>query len=120
MVVVPPAAAAAVPVAQSSVVTVPPKGIAMWVWASMKPGMTSLPEACTISAPSDGRSVPTAAIFSSSTRTSASKLPSAVTILPPVKSILLIRLLPYFHPRCRETPALLAVWAPRILASSRQ
>ena len=42
--VVPPAAAASVPVAQSSAVTVPPNGMSMWVWASIKPGMTSLPD----------------------------------------------------------------------------
>ena len=87
--VVPPAAADSVPVAQSSAVTVPPKGMSMWVWASMKPGMTSLPEASTVSASLTGRSVPTATIFSSSTRTSARKLPSAVTTVPPVKSNLL-------------------------------
>ena len=38
--VVPPASAAAVPVSQSSAVTVPPKGMSMCVWPSMKPGMT--------------------------------------------------------------------------------
>ena len=69
--VVPPAAAASVPVAQSSAVTVPPNGMSIWVCASMKPGMTSLPEASTVSAPSASMLVPTATIFSSSTSTSA-------------------------------------------------
>jgi len=36
--VVPPMAAARVPVRKSSAETVPPKGISMWVWASMPPG----------------------------------------------------------------------------------
>src|SRR5918997_236487 len=97
--VVPPAAADSVPVAQSSAVTVPPKGMSMWVWASMKPGMTNLPEASTVSAPSAGRSMPTATIFSSSTSTSARKLPSAVTTVPPVKGSLLKALSPF---RSRE------------------
>src|SRR5215212_9731838 len=93
--VVPPAAADSVPVAQSSAVTVPPKGMSMWVWASMKPGITSLPEASTVSAPFAGRSVPTATIFPSSTSTSARKLPSAVTTVPPVKSSLLKAFTPF-------------------------
>ena len=38
--VVPPAAAAEVPVKKSSEATVPMKGSSMWVWGSMPPGMT--------------------------------------------------------------------------------
>ena len=36
--VVPPAAAAEVPVKKSSLATVPMKGSSMWVWGSMPPG----------------------------------------------------------------------------------
>ena len=44
-VVVPPWAAAIVPVSKSSAEVVPPKGMSRWVWTSMPPGITSLPEA---------------------------------------------------------------------------
>jgi hypothetical protein len=40
---VPPHAAAVVPVANVSAENVPPKGISMWVWASMPPGEHVLP-----------------------------------------------------------------------------
>ena len=45
MVVVPPCAAAIVPVRKSSDADVPPNGSSMCVCGSMPPGMTSLPEA---------------------------------------------------------------------------
>lgn len=45
MVVVPPQAAARVPVSKVSEAKVPPKGSSMWVWASTPPGMTYLPVA---------------------------------------------------------------------------
>ena len=45
IVVVPPQAAARVPVSNVSADMVPPKGISMWVWTSMPPGMTYLPVA---------------------------------------------------------------------------
>ena len=38
IVVVPPIAAARVPVSKSSAELVPPKGMSRWVWASMPPG----------------------------------------------------------------------------------
>ena len=38
--VVPPNAAARVPVSNVSFANVPPKGSSMWVWTSMPPGMT--------------------------------------------------------------------------------
>ena len=44
-VVVPPWAAASVPVSKSSAEVVPPNGMSRWVWTSMPPGITSLPEA---------------------------------------------------------------------------
>src|SRR5690242_470646 len=40
-VVVPPKAAAMVPVSKSSALVVPPKGMSRWVWTSMPPGMSS-------------------------------------------------------------------------------
>ena len=43
--VVPPYAAARVPVSKLSEDTVPPNGISIWVWGSIPPGMTSLPVA---------------------------------------------------------------------------
>ena len=43
IIVVPPQAAARVPVSKVSADVVPPKGISMWVWASMPPGTTYLP-----------------------------------------------------------------------------
>ena len=45
MVVVPPWAAARVPVSKVSEAKVPPKGSSMWVWTSTPPGMTYLPAA---------------------------------------------------------------------------
>ena len=44
-VVVPPCAAAIVPVSKSSAEVVPPKGMSRCVWTSTPPGMTSWPEA---------------------------------------------------------------------------
>ena len=43
--VVPPHAAARVPVSKVSLASVPPNGSSKWVWASMPPGMTYLPVA---------------------------------------------------------------------------
>ena len=45
MQVVPPNAAAIVPVSKSSVDVVPPNGMSRWVWTSMPPGMTYWPDA---------------------------------------------------------------------------
>ena len=45
IVVVPPHAAARVPVSNVSEALVPPNGSSMCVWASMPPGMTYLPVA---------------------------------------------------------------------------
>jgi hypothetical protein len=89
IIVVPPASAAAVPVSQSSAVIVPPNGMSMWVWPSMKPGMSSLPATSTRSPPS-GSVPPTWAIFPSRMAMSAWKEPSAVTTVPPVRSMALM------------------------------
>ena len=47
-VVVPPKAAARVPVSKSSALVVPPKGMSRCVWTSMPPGRTYLPAASMI------------------------------------------------------------------------
>ena len=52
IVVVPPIAAALVPVSNVSLASVPPNGICMWVCASIAPGITYLPVASMISGPS--------------------------------------------------------------------
>src|ERR1700742_2904402 len=88
MVVVPPQAAAWVPVSKSSTENVPPNGISMWVWTSMPPGMTYRPAASrTRSAVPARESVwagsSRAAIVSPSTRASAGNVPVAVTTVPP-------------------------------------
>ena len=93
IVVVPPASAAAVPVSQSSAVTVPPNGMSMCVWPSMKPGITRAPETSTTSAPSRGTSTPIASIVSPVTATSARNEPSAVTTVPPASTRSLIDVL---------------------------
>src|SRR6201992_2334846 len=93
MVVVPPQAAARVPVSKASTENVPPNGISMWVWTWMPPGMTYRPAA------SRKRSaVPVresvwagssrAAIVSPSTRTSAGDGPVAVATVRPRRGFL--------------------------------
>src|ERR1700761_4355117 len=88
IVVVPPQAAARVPVSKSSTENVPPNGISIGVWTSMPPGMTYRPAASrTRSAEPARESVwagsSRAAIVSPSTRTSAGNVPVAVTTVPP-------------------------------------
>src|SRR6201996_6802589 len=88
MVVVPPQAAARVPVSKSSTENVPPNGISMWVCTSMPPGMTYRRGAAwTRSGEPARESVwagsSRAAIVSPSTRTSAGNVPVAVTTVPP-------------------------------------
>src|SRR6266508_525559 len=87
MLVVPPNAAATVPVWKSSEANVPPNGSSMWVWTSMPPGMTYFRDASMRFAPPAFRSFPTAATFSSSMRTSALYVSVAVTTVPPVMSV---------------------------------
>ena len=88
MVVVPPQAAARVPVSNVSTEKVPPNGISMCVCASIPPGSTYFPVASmTRSAKtlvvSSGSRPSTEAIFSPWTSTSASSVPDAVTTVPP-------------------------------------
>src|SRR3954447_19982573 len=83
IVVVPPHAAAVVPVAKVSAENVPPNGISMWVCASMPPGITYFPAASmTVSAVSNTPGAVTAAIVSPSTSTSAASAPPALTTVP--------------------------------------
>ena len=89
IVVVPPIAAALVPVSNVSLADVPPNGISMCVWASIPPGITYLPPASiTSSAVIDGVNdgSTTATIFSPSTRTSATFDPVGPTTVPPLMS----------------------------------
>ena len=96
--VVPPQAAARVPVSNVSEALVPPNGSSMCVWASMPPGMTSLPLASITVSTDAARSWPsswepgasTAAIVSPSTSTSAVAVPVAFTTVPPVIKIVLM------------------------------
>ena len=71
MVVVPPCAAASVPVSKSSALVVPPKGMSMWVCGSMPPGSTSRSVASMTSSACTARSLPIWATFSPSMKTSA-------------------------------------------------
>src|SRR5258708_8944717 len=87
IVVVPPQAAAAVPVAKSSEAKVPPNGSSMWVCTSIPPGMTYRPAASmTVSAPApvpvSASPVPIAWIRSPSISTSARAMSLAVTTVP--------------------------------------
>ena len=89
IVVVPPHAAARVPVSNVSLANVPPNGISMWVWPSMPPGITYLPCASmTVStlsevAPSRSESgAIRAAIVSPSISTSCRNDPVELTTVP--------------------------------------
>ena len=93
--VVPPHAAARVPVSNVSDAFVPPNGSSMCVCASMPPGITYLPVASMTVSTDAATSVPrscepgasTAAIVSPSMSTSASPRPVAETTVPPVMSV---------------------------------
>jgi hypothetical protein len=90
VVVVPPQAAARVPVSKLSAATVPPKGISMWVCPSMPPGTTYFPVAsitlsalASIFAPrEESPGARTAAMCSPSISTSAWVLPWGETTVP--------------------------------------
>src|SRR5262245_42892652 len=88
IIVVPPASAAAVPLKKSSLATVPMNGSSMCVCGSMPPGMTYCPPASITRAPLGTSSFsPTALIEPSAQYTSARKLWSAVTTVPPRMSM---------------------------------
>src|SRR5580658_147668 len=82
MVVVPPMAAARVPVSKSSLEVVPPKGMSRWVCASMPPGSNSMPEASNCSWPSGEMPARTSVTVAPSINTSAAKVFSADTTVP--------------------------------------
>src|ERR1700689_2828193 len=83
MVVVPPMAAARVPVSKSSLEVVPPNGMSRCVCASMPPGSSSMPVASTTSwTGSDGIPGRTSLIVPPSINTSEAKVFSAVTTVP--------------------------------------
>src|SRR5215472_16792644 len=89
IVVVPPHAAAFVPVSKVSTENVPPNGISMCVYPSIPPGITYLPAASMISSAATLVAVlasraKTAAIFSPTRSTSALSVPSEVTTVPPL------------------------------------
>ena len=73
IVVVPPKAAARVPVSKSSLANVPPNGSFMWVWPSMPPGIRYFPVASITSSAvtAAARFAPICTIVSPSTSTSA-------------------------------------------------
>src|ERR1019366_8839358 len=89
--VVPPWAAASVPVSKSSLDEVPPKGMSRWVCASMPPGRMYFPLASMVLS-----HVPVgaawgakrAAILPSMMATSAAYVSTAVTTVPPWMSVL--------------------------------
>src|SRR6266481_6484443 len=97
MVVVPPHAAARVPVSKVSAENVPPKGISMCVCTSIPPGSTYLPAALIAWSTSAGQasatSVPGAAsamIRSPPVSTSAATAPLAVMTVPPLIRIRIV------------------------------
>src|SRR5689334_7927113 len=105
IVVVPPIAAAFVPVSKVSLAAVPPNGSSMWVCASTPPGITYLPVASmvrsAVKAPAAG--VPDAAraaMRPSSIRTSAWISSDAVMTRPPRMTVRLLMV-----PLLRECPA---------------
>src|SRR4051794_32656083 len=108
IVVVPPHAAARVPVSNVSLADVPPNGSCMCVCASIPPGITYFPVASTTLSTDAATSVPrscdpgdsTAAIVSPSMRTSASARPVAETTVPPVMSVvvMILRCLSLWNP----------------------
>ena len=89
MVVVPPTAAARVPVKKSSEMKVLPAGVSMWVWGSMPPGITSFPEASTTRSAGKSPRFPNLEIFPSSIRMSSTASRVAVMTRPPLTSVVL-------------------------------
>ncbi len=82
-VVVPPKAAAMVPVSKSSALVVPPKGISRCVCTSIPPGITKHPAASTtLPAFSIGSCAPMAETLWPPTPTSATQVSVAVTTVP--------------------------------------
>src|SRR5579859_6652476 len=122
MVVVPPQAAARVPVSKVSAENVPPNGISMCVCASIPPGSTYFPVASMTWSAAGPASAPatalasTAAIFSPATSTSASSVPDAVTTVPPLIRVVLMALPPgsRLHQRAVGVGPAVAVELPQV------
>src|SRR5580704_5318865 len=96
--VVPPQAAARVPVSKSSAENVPPNGMSRWVCTSMPPGMTYLPVASMVWSTAPARAPVragsnSAATVSPSMSTSAADDPVAVTTVPPLMRVRMVALL---------------------------
>jgi len=87
IVVVPPHAAARVPVSNVSAANVPPNGISMCVCASTPPGTTYLPDASIVVSAVQFWPVPSATTLSSSTSTSTDSSSDAVMTSPLVMSV---------------------------------
>ena len=87
IVVVPPNAAARVPVSKVSFANVPPNGSSMCVCGSIPPGITHLPVASMVRSAVTSSDSPMMAIRSPSMRTSPVVVASALTIVPPVISV---------------------------------
>ena len=89
-IVVPPNAAARVPVSKVSLANVPPNGSSMWVWTSMPPGITYLPVASMVSSAVDarrGQVAPDRRDRLAVDQDVGGVEPSAVTIVPLVMSV---------------------------------
>src|SRR5215217_185556 len=101
IVVVPPQAAARVPVSKVSEACVPPKGSSMCVCGSIPPGITYMPVASTTASTFCSRSTPssvepgfsTAAMVSPSTSTSAAPEPVLLITVPFLINVVLIAVL---------------------------
>src|SRR5215217_7907124 len=96
IVVMPPHAAAIVPVSNVSHDWVPPKGISMWVCTSTPPGTTYLPVASMVTSAATPRAsacpgARTAATVSPSISTSAALRPAGLTTVPPEISVRAMR-----------------------------
>src|SRR2546428_2806100 len=90
--VVPPNAAARVPVSKSSDDFDPPNGMSMCVCASIPPGRTYFPVASIVLSAAMSSDKPIVEIFSSSTRTSPLYLSVAVTTVPFLISVRMVSL----------------------------
>jgi len=107
MLVVPPKAAARVPVSKSSADMVPPKGMSRCVCASTPPGITYMPVA-SIALPAEASGMParTSRMRSPSIRISAAKVSAAVTTVPLRMSVFIVRsAFPTTGTACRSPPA---------------
>src|SRR5438034_6619855 len=99
MQVVPPNAAARVPVSKSSDDFDPPNGMSMCVCTSIPPGSTYLPVASIVLSAAMSSDDPIVEIFSSSTSTSPLYLSVAVTTVP---FLISVRMVSVPGPRRRE------------------